>query len=112
MTTIAIEKEATDFYKPTLIGALIIFGLNIMDTISTITVLGMGGYEANPLSALLIEWHIMWPLKILIPAMAAFKIWKHKLNSIFMNNLVWFVAGFYACVIMVNAITFAKYAGA
>lgn len=44
----------------------LLLALNIADVITTQTLLGMGGIEANPLSAWLIEHQMLGPVKVLV----------------------------------------------
>lgn len=79
----------------------LIVALNILDIITTLYVLGHGGVEANPLSLFLLNHHLLWPVKILLPLSILFTTWLRRNVPVTRQNMyaACIVAAVYVCVI-------------
>ncbi len=95
-----------------------LFVLQIFDLVLTYMVLNRGGYEANPLSAVLIAMGLVIPLKLFIPIIAIVKaVWFNKPSRFRWNNLselsalmvAMFVTGVYCLVVVMNSLTLSHY---
>lgn len=110
-----------------------IAALNGLDIATTAVALRLGHIEANPLAKLLIDWHLLWPSKVILPALTVLAVvfadriraWQHgsrlrawwlvhrpgwlwklpDLTRLSANNAAWFVAGVYSLVVVLNTIT-------
>lgn len=104
-----------------------IAALNALDILTTVLCLRAGGVEGNPLADFLLQYHLLWPSKVFLPALAVVLVvfedslsswwaahrpsWLPRvvlpdLSPFAVNNLAWFVAGIYSLVVVMNTLTY------
>lgn len=89
---------------PYVVAALLIAVLQIGDLLSTWWSLSIGGSELNPLSKLLIDYHLLVPLKL---GLAGFIVWgafNKAPKPLWSLCVLWFIAGLYTMVVTMNLI--------
>lgn len=101
--------------------------LNALDILTTVLCLRAGGVEGNPLANFLLKYHLLWPSKVFLPALAVVLVvcgdqmtqwwrahrpsWLPRINlpelsPFAVHNLAWFVAGIYSLVVVMNTLTY------
>lgn len=55
-----------------------LFVLNVLDLVTTFQVFEAGGYEANPLSQWLLDYHLLIPVKLGIAGGIAVSVWRDR----------------------------------
>jgi hypothetical protein len=104
----AVIERRTQLLSSRIAGAWVIMAMNVLDVITTMLVLEKGGGEANPIAEFLIEYRLLWFLKVLIPVwILVFTYIGRARRERVIERLyaaVWFVAGLYSMIVVSNTL--------
>jgi hypothetical protein len=104
----AVIERRTQLLGSRIAGAWVIMAMNVLDVITTMLVLEKGGGEANPIAEFLIEYRLLWFLKVLIPVwILVFTYIGRARRERVIEKLyaaVWFVAGLYSMIVVSNTL--------
>lgn len=102
---VVIERR-TQLLSSRIAGAWVIMVMNVLDVITTTLVLEKGGGETNPIASFLIEYRLLWFLKVLIPVwILVFTYIGRARRDRVVERLyaaVWFIAGLYSMIVVSN----------
>lgn len=104
----AVIERRSQLLSSRIAGAWVIMAMNVLDVITTMLVLEKGGGEANPIAEFLIEYRLLWFLKVLIPVwILVFTYIGRARRERVVERLyaaVWFVAGLYSMIVVSNTL--------
>jgi hypothetical protein len=102
----AVIERRTQLLSSRIAGAWVIMAMNVLDVVTTALVLRKGGGEANPIAEFLIEYRLLWFLKVLIPVwILVFTYIGRARRERVVERLyaaVWFIAGLYSMIVVSN----------
>lgn len=102
----AVIERRTQLLSSRIVGAWVIMAMNVLDLVTTALVLSKGGGEANPIAEFLIEYRLLWVLKVLIPVwILVFTYIGRARRDRVVERLyaaVWFIAGLYSMIVVSN----------
>lgn len=103
----AVERRSQVLHSR-ILAAWVIMVMNVLDVVTTSMVLRRGGVEANPISAFLIEYRVLWVAKFLVPCWILLFAYIGRARRDRVDErlyaAVWFVAGLYSMIVVSNAL--------
>ena len=110
MTGTLDETVESSYRRVVMRATVLILALQFLDMFTTLAVFRVGGIEANPITAWLFEYNLIWPLKIGIPVLSLTTLkMKRSETTLMLVCASWWVCGFYTMLIISNLLTLSQY---
>ena len=78
--------------------------LNVLDLLTTYWAIHLGAHEGNPIVKFMLDSYAIIPLKLGVCALMLWTAFKRDVQDLRLLCVVWFVAGVYTLVVVLNSI--------